>query len=364
MGMGPIGHVGCSAAGDLLGFITDTASDAELQGEGGEEAGPDERLVQRRALLQHLGLPTSHYLKPLPGTASVPLRPLLNASAVCLMPDHLAYHWWSAPAALKPKRKPGTDEGAGRRVGAGVGVGVWVGVQPATTGPAGTGAEGRSVAAGPLQRPDRSVSDQTDFPGQVEVKGVLAANGIPPQLAAASGLHAAEHTQWLDMTSEQTTLSGKSPDKDPPAFLPQQEPDPQPGAADPRGRLGDPFSCCPTHVQLEVLASLRKLLQSKLNAVAGGSAHEDEWLAHQPDCTPAARMALLFRVNQKGIAAAALHSLADVATEVVCGAGHATSSSESLHKPRSGSAELPAEEQRAVQVRSQPLLGGAVHRSM
>lgn len=283
------------------------------------------------------------------------------------MPDHLAYHWWSAPAGVKPKRKPGTEGGPGKRVGVGAAVGarvgVGIGVQPATTGPAGTGAEGRSVAAGPLQRPDSSVSDQTDFPGQVEVKGVLAANSIPPQLAVVSGLHAAGHTQWSEVASDQTPVSGNSSHKDPPASLPQ-EPDPQLGAVDPRGRLGDPFSCCPTHVQLEVLSSLHKLLQSKLNAIAGRSAPEDEWLAHQPDCTPAARMALLFRVDQKCIAAAALHSLADVATEVVCGAGHATSSSESLQRPWSESAEAQAEEQRANHVRNQLLLGGAVHRSM
>ena len=67
---------------------------------------PDERVVQRRALLQRLGLSTSHYLKLQqpqgPGQAAqVDLQPLLNTAAICLMPDQLAYHWWQAPAAAK-----------------------------------------------------------------------------------------------------------------------------------------------------------------------------------------------------------------------------------------------------------------------
>jgi len=67
---------------------------------------PDERVVQRRALLQRLGLSTSHYLKLQepqgPGQAAqVDLEPLLNTAAICLMPDQLTYHWWQAPAAAK-----------------------------------------------------------------------------------------------------------------------------------------------------------------------------------------------------------------------------------------------------------------------
>lgn len=282
---------------------------------------PDELVTQRRALLQHLGLPLSHYLKLAPGSSTCVfnMRALLNASAICLMPDHLAYHWWATPAAPKMRPRPGLPNASAKDVG--VQLGVQAEVRDGGKADMGTGqvrprteAKLRADPGSPLQ--DQALimrSQQMDFPGQVEVKGSTSGDHSPVQKPSmAAPAHSTLHAQAMSWDTAPTPTSAEvntSKGKD--GSMSQD------GGLKQGDRLGDPFGCSPTHVQLQVLASLRKLLQSKLGAIAGGSAQQDEVQAQQPDCTPAAHMALLYRANQKCIASAALHSLAAVVTEVI-----------------------------------------------
>lgn len=243
------------------------------------------------------------------------------------MPDSMAYHWWSAPAAPKTRPEPGPGGGAG--VGVGVLGGKGAGSQYKSE------AEHRaSVGADPNSPVQTSASTlataDKDFPGQVEVKGVLPQDTSAPLAAnqpSAQGT-STNSTQLSNNNPPTTHVPTDIESKASLSGLPEQQPAAQPGGVSARGKPGDPFGCSPTYIQLTVLSSLRKLLQSKLNAIAGGPAQEDELEAQQAGCTPAARMALLFRANQKCIATAALHSLAAAVTEAVSDAscavaGHA-----------------------------------------
>ena len=146
--------------------------------------------------------------------------------------------------------------------------------------------------------------DQTDFPGQIEVKGIALVSN-----ATASPPTASQHASAIASASDPAGLGEAQPAPPHSPVVPSS----QPGVWS-----GGPFGCSPLHVQLAVTGSLHKLLLSKLQAIAGGSAEEDERQASDPQCTPAARMALQYRADQKRIAAAALTSLAHVVTAIVC----------------------------------------------
>lgn len=230
------------------------------------------------------------------------MQPLLNTACICLMPDHLAYHWWSAPSAVGHSRAspPEPQEVQGG---------------------------GAAPAASPLA-----------VPGQVEVKGVSASTlghnssgsssaqagqtSLVPQDPApsthplgAASTHPAggpsTHPRAAPSPSEgaQATTSG--------AGAARAEAWEEEGAGRGTDSDGGPFVCSPVHVQLQVLHSLRRLLTCKLDAIAGGTPEEDRSLAQQPESSPAAGMALRYRAGQKQIAAAALAALASTAAGVV-----------------------------------------------
>ena len=257
----------------------------------GSSPRPDERVVQRQALLQRLGLSTSHYLKlqrPFSGgqAAQVAMQPLLNTAAICLMPDELGYQWWQAPAAAQ-RQQPTAVEQAGA-VG--------------TTDAAASQAQGTqdSLTSRPGSNP----------PGQVEVKpasGLVHGHTSAPDSAVVLSAPSA--------AADKASASAASP----PETYGGMMKDTASTTADIMGD-GSPFGCSPVHVQLQVLQSLRQLLSMKLDAIAGGSAEEDRMLAKQADCSYAAGMALEYRAVQKEIAAAALQSLRLTTAEVVCSA--------------------------------------------
>lgn len=255
---------------------------------------PDERVVQRQALLHRLGLSTSHYLKlQTPARAGlqhtalgllqspqVAIQQLLNTACICLMPDHLAYQWWSAPATVSHS--------------------------------------GHFDQAQELHA--RAATGLLDIPGQVEVRGVSAsavhnpisirnAQAANPSLALQHETPSTDPTVKL-IPSEGTSQGGQGSSEGDAVRQERQE-----GSL--KGSDGWPFGCSPVHVQLQVLHSLRLLLTSKLVAIAGGTAEEDQNLAQQPGCSHAAGMALGYRAGQKQIAAAALAALASTAAEVV-----------------------------------------------
>jgi len=259
--------------------------------ESSSAALPDERVVQRRALLQRLGLSTSHYLKLQepqgPGQAAqVDLTPLLNTAAICLMPDQLAYHWWQAPAAAKQLSPD------------------------------------RSLATGTRHATQSKAVDNIGnqaVPGLVEVKasaGVAHAERPVESVTVERGVP-------LPVAFSETAASvsaGTAPLAQEPAAASAPKPSTSP-AADVSVRNsndGSPFGCSPVHVQIQVLDSLRRLLTAKLDAIAGGSAEEDQLLAKQPGCSQAAVMALEYRAGQKQIAFAALTSLVQKSSETVC----------------------------------------------
>ncbi|DBB06668.1 TPA: hypothetical protein ACH3X1_012179 [Trebouxia sp. C0004] len=261
--------------------------------ESSSNAVPDEAVVQRRALLQRLGLSTSHYLKLKrpqgPGQAAqVDLEPLLNTAAICLMPDQLAYHWWQAPAAAKQ-------------------------LSPA-----------RSLAPGTRHASQPNAVDNTDsqaVPGLVEVKAsagvahaerpvdsVTAQRGLPLPVAASDmAALVSAGTAPLAQDAAAAAASAPKPSTSPAADVPVRN-----------SNDGSPFGCSPVHVQIQVLDSLRRLLAAKLDAIAGGSAEEDRLLAKQAGCSQAAVMALEYRAGQKEIASAALTSLVQKSSGTVC----------------------------------------------
>lgn len=251
---------------------------------------PDGRVIQRRALLQRLGLPTSHYLRLQPD-GHVNLQALLNASAICMMPDHLAYHWWAAPAASATRSRAEAGSVVGSGVGSEPRPGPGAGFEGGPEARTGVGPRARAAVKGGVQ------PSQIDIPGHVEVKGIAwVTNAAPPPLTAPQPASA--------------SASGS---------LPQASTEAHKDAPDsPVVGSGGPFGCSPLHVQLAVTGSLRKLLQSKLQAIAGGSAEEDKHQTSDPQCTPAAQMALQYRADQKRIAAAASNSLTHVVTAIVC----------------------------------------------
>ena len=252
---------------------------------------PDEVVVQRRALLQRLGLSTSHYLKlqepqGLGQAAQVDLEPLLNTAAICLMPDQWAYHWWQAPAAAKQLSPP------------------------------------RSLATGTRRATQPNAVDNIGsqaVPGLVEVKasaGVAHAERRVDNAAAERGLPLpVAFSETAASVSASTAPSAQEPVA---TSAPQPSPSPAADRSVRNSNDGSPFGCSPLHVQMQVLKSLRHLLTAKLDAIAGGSAKEDQLLAKQPGCSQAAVMALEYRAGQKDIASAALTSLAQKGTETVC----------------------------------------------
>jgi len=259
--------------------------------ESSSNAAQDEHVVQRRALLQRLGLSTSHYLKlqepqGLGQAAQVNLEPLLNTAAICLMPDQLAYHWWQAPAAAK-QLSPDHSLATGTRH--------------------------------PTQPNAVDNNGSQAVPGLVEVKasaGVAQAERRVDSVTAERGVP-------LPVAFSETAASvsaGTAPSAQEPAAASAPQPSTSP-AADVSVRNnndGSPFGCSPVHVQIQVLKSLRRLLTAKLDAIAGGSAKEDQLLAKQPGCSQAAVMALEYRAGQKEIASAALTSLVQKSSATVC----------------------------------------------
>ena len=291
-------------------------------------AAPDARVVQRQALLRRLGLSTSHYLKLQPSTGTgqqagqqhtasgaVHIQPLLNTACICLMPDHLAYQWWCAPSAVDHPPSPHQPQAS---------------------------VQGRADAATP--------SSPAAFPWQVEVRGVSAST-LRHNLSnsSTSKARAGEPSSTLQdkahRTDQQTQSSTPSHSAQaasetgavtpgvqeqpalPPSAVLASSHQPIPasclqgdtgqGADSHTDSDGGPFECSPVHVQLQVVHSLRRLLTSKLDAMAGGPAEEDRILAQQQGGYPVAQMALRYRAGQKKIAAAALAALAATAAGVV-----------------------------------------------
>lgn len=302
---------GSYAAKDLCHHCTQHCSLADVATEHLEQpstlsqtAASNEQVTQRRALLQHLGLSLSQYLKIGPcEDAAVGLRALLNASAICIMPGQLAYHWWAAPPTPKGQPKSVSAHGSVRAEAP-----FSSELQSHSRTPSGAAASSPELGIATA-----AYSDSLDFPGQVEVKGIEAYEAVSKpatETFTCDNTHACSRSSTTAQAVASNTMACSGKD----AARPQ---------AGPRGRLGDPFGCSPTYIQLQVLSSLRKLLQSRLNAIAGGSAEQDEALGQQQGCTHAAHMALRYRASQKHIAAAALHSLAavvsDVITDACCG---------------------------------------------
>lgn len=262
----------------------------------------DERVVQPRALLQRLGLSTSHYLKLQEPqgprqTAQVDLQPLLNTAAICLMPDQLAYHWWQAPAAAKQLTPDDHSLATGTRHA----------IQP---------------NAVDIHNGGQAV------PGLVEVKAaagvahaerqggsVIAKRGVPLPVAL-SETAASVSAGTAASVSAGTAQSAQQPAAA--ASAPHPTTSPPADVSVTNNNDGSPFGCSPVHVQIQVLHSLRRLLTAKLDAIAGGSAKEDRMLAQQPGCSQAAVMALEYRAGQKEVASAALTSLRQKSSDAVC----------------------------------------------
>ena len=296
----------------------------------GSSATPDERVVQRRALLQRLGLSTSHYLKlqtphrPWQAT-QVALQPLLNTAAICLMPDQLAYHWWQAPAAAKQQQPSDKQSAAVKQIHTAA-------LQPVATGTVTAEAPqaeitqsqstGTANAGAPnaenLQSHRGSIGSRV--PGQVEVEAIpspilIPSPAEPPQSERASLLPgivskaaASGSAGTASSTQQRASIAEGNPSGS--------------SSSDAGAKQGDgsPFECSPVHVQLQVLNSLRRLLTVKLDAIAGGSAQEDRVVGQQAGCSHAACMALEYRAGQKEIAAAALDSLRHKTSDVITSA--------------------------------------------
>ena len=253
--------------------------------------------MQRRALLHHLGLSTSHYLKlqPPQGPGQAPqvaLEPLLNTAAICLMPDHLAYHWWQAPAAAKqPQLAAASTQEAAKP-------------------------QGEHVSP-----PSLINSSSQVVPGQVEVKAApRLAHSQRPAVTATTGLVRPPPAGLPEASAPTSSSSEPSAQREPLGTAAGVSSASLEGDAQTANSDGSPFGCSPVHVQLQVLGSLQRLLTAKLDAIAGGSAEEDRALSQQPGCSQAAMMALEYRADQKEIAAAALTSLMRKTSEVVLSA--------------------------------------------
>ena len=246
-------------------------------------ATPQESVIQCQALLRRLNLSTSHYLKlqnpagagqhrTAPGTLQSPcvdVRALLNTAAICLIPQHLAYQWWSAPAAVSH------------------------------TGAVHVQSQGASAAS--------AAANAEAVPGQVEVRGISAS-----QVQAGNDTPSAEVTDTLVDSSSAEVRDAPEPGQ----HISTMDDAGLDGAAA-RSNDGGPFECSPVHVQLHVLRTLRQLLTVKLKAIAGGTAAEDRELAQQAGRSHAAAMALAYRAGQKEIASAALAALSSKTAQVV-----------------------------------------------
>lgn len=297
---------------------------------------PDERLIQRQALLHQLGLSTSHYLKlytstgagqqhPAPGAGQSPqvaIRQLLNTACICLMPDHLAYHWWAAPSAVghsSPLQHPqklheGAVPAAGHLPVPGE---VQVkGICASRQHKSGGIGAAQGSSAHPTLVLQGKGDDSAMEPSKEESAGAHRA-GETAQRGSEGALNRAERApEGARKASERAHRAPQRAQGAPEAHAERQHMQ-ESVPASPEGSDGGPFGCSPVHIQLQVLHSLRRLLTSKLDAMAGGPAEEDRSLAQQPGCSHAARMALGYRAGQKQIATAALHAVASTAAEVV-----------------------------------------------
>lgn len=291
---------------------------------------PGERLIQRQALLHQLGLSTSHYLKlqtslgpgqqhTAPGglqSPQVAIRQLLNTACICLMPDHLAYQWWAAPSAVghsSPLQHP-------QKLHKDVVAAAWYLPTPGEVVVKGI--------CGPRQHQSGGISGSSAHPTLAlqDKEDDGAMEGRRPSEEASAGAHRAEGAltgalpfQPPEGARKASETAQRAPEgaQGAPEMHAERQQMQESAPASPKGSDGGPFGCSPVHIQLQVLHSLRHLLTSKLDAIAGGPAEEDRSLAQQPGCSHAACMALGYRAGQKQIATAALHAVASTAAEVV-----------------------------------------------
>lgn len=311
------------------------------------DAVPGERLIQRRALLHQLGLATSHYLKlqtsagagagqqhPAPGALQSPqvaIRQLLNTACICLMPDHLAYHWWAAPSAVghssplqQPQKLhedavaaaghlpvPGEVQVKGicaprQHQSGGISAAQSSSPHP-TLALQGEGDGGATEGPRPLQKASAGAQTTLALQGEGETA---------PRVSEGAQQGAKRAPEGARKASESAQKAPKGAQGAAQVHAERHEMQ-ESAPASPKGSDGGPFGCSPVHIQLQVLHSLRHLLTSKLEAIAGGSAEEDRSLAQQPGCSHAACMALGYRAGQKQIATAALHAVTSTAAEVV-----------------------------------------------
>ena len=284
-------------------------------------AAPDHRLVQRQALLRQLGLPTSHYLKlqvsagagqqhTAPGP-KVAIQQLLSTACICLMPDHLAYQWWAVSSPVGNSSGPQQAQES-----------------PADAAPA----EGHPAIPGQVQVKGISATTQLTCTGisnaqSADAHPTLAlqgkADGDPKmgsrrlEEASEGARRASELAQRAPEGALETSQIAPGGASGASEVHAQRQEMQESAPASPKKSNGAPFACSPVHVQLQVLHSLRRLLTSKLNSFAGGTAEEDHSLAQQLGCSYAACMALGYRARQKQIAVAALDAVASTAAEVV-----------------------------------------------
>ena len=288
-----------------------------LTGAGSSSAAPDTRIVQRRALLHHLGLSTSHYLQRQPQgqpqgagqAAPLAIEALLNTAAICLMPDHLAYHWWQAPGAFNHHQPLSPPAATATAVAANLPA---VAEQHEEARPV-----TRNGAAWPIESATSPKSGTgTDLvPGTVEVKPSFGVISVCHTAGpTACGTQPAAPSKVLESAAASSmhmgTVQGSTDTGRPSAYIPAP---PQLGRGD-----GSPFVCSPVYVQLQVLHSLRRLLVGKLSAIAGGSAGEDRELVKQPGVSVGEGIALVYRAGQKELACAALDALSRQTGHVVC----------------------------------------------
>ena len=292
-------------------------------------AAPDERVVQRQALLQRIGLSTSHYLKlqassgagqqHTPPGPQVAIQQLLNTACICLMPDHLAYQWWSAPSAVGHSGAPQQPQKLREDVAAAEGQlatpgqvhvkGVSTSSQHTCTGISNTQSTSAHLILALQDKADGDNSRMNSKPFEGASEGARRAPEVA-QRASEGAQRASEGAQEGAQRAPEAAQGASE------VHAARQEMQASAPASS-KGSNGGPFGCSPVHVQLQVLHSLRRLLTSKLDAIAGGTAEEDWGLAQQPGCSRAACMALGYRAGQKQIAAAALNAVASTAAEVV-----------------------------------------------
>ena len=321
----------------------------------------DETVVQKQALLHRLGLSTSHYLKlqvssgagqqhTAPGPQVV-IQQLLNTACVCLMPDHLAYQWWPAPSAVGHSSAPQQPQNLHEDVAAAEGhpaVPGQVSVRGVSTSSQHT-CTGSSNAQSDSAHPILALQDKANGAdsrvGSRQLEGASQGAHRASEMAQRASEGASEGARRASEMAERASEGGQEGAQSAPeaaqgaseVHAERQEMQ-ESAPASSNGSNGGPFGCSPMHIQLQVLNSLRRLLTSKLDAIAGSTAEEDWSLSQQPGCSHAACMALGYRAGQKQIAAAALDAVASTAAEVVqramAGLSFAPSSPTNLERVR------------------------------